>query len=274
MTLEGNNTTEADSIALIAQAAAEPWPLEPGKLYAVANGDGGVRILSTDDYAERPRHRHPTDHTVADFPSFRAYLEKHGVAGETEISASKDVGTFSAVVNAGGRDEHGRADHVVRLQLRPSPEWKAWTAISNGLMDQERFAEFVEDHALEVADPDPTVLLEVAQSLQVARGVTFESAKRLSDGNVQFGYREDTTATAGSAGQLSIPATLTLALAPFVGHPAYKVEAAFRYRLQGQRLTLGVKLLNADKVRDAAFAEVAEEVEAHAAEAGYLHLNT
>lgn len=139
-------------------------------------------------------------------------------------------------------------------------------------MDQAAFAEFIEDNAQNIVEPSSAEILEIAQSLQVKRGVAFESGQRLADGNVQFGYREETTATAGSAGQLRIPATLTLALRPFEGGEAYKVTAHFRYRLQGSALTLGFKLQEPAKIREDAFKEIANEVSAYAEEQDFLYL--
>lgn len=263
--------TEAKTIARIAQQAANAEELYPGKLYLIAGPDGGMTQIDTYDYDTRPRGK-SLSVTVADFPSFAAYLNKHGLEGETEISAHETEGIFSAVIDAGTDDEPGWRHHQMKLALTPSDEWKTWTAQSGKLMTQEAFAEFIEDNARNVVTPSSAELLEVAQSLQVKRGVDFESGTRLSDGNVQFGYRETTTATAGTAGSLTIPATLELALAPFRGGAPYRVPATFRYRLQDKRLALGFKLQNADQVRRDAFAKIADEVYKYANADNYLYL--
>lgn len=263
--------TEAKTVARLAQQAANAEEIYPGKLYLIADGNGGMKEIDTDEYDTRPRSKN-LNQTVADFPSFAAYLNKHGLEGETEISAHETEGVFSAVVDAGTDDEAGWRRHLVKLTLTPSDEWKTWTAQSGRLMTQEQFAEFIEDNARNVVSPSSAELLEVAQSLQIRRGVDFESGTRLSDGNVQFGYRETTTATAGTAGTLTIPATLELALAPFRGGEPYRVPASFRYRLQDKRLALGFKLQNADQVRRDAFAQIAEQVERYADDSAFLYL--
>ena len=263
--------TEAKTVARLAQQAANAEEIYPGKLYLIADGNGGRKEIDTDEYDTRPRSKN-LNQTVADFPSFAAYLNKHGLEGETEISAHETEGVFSAVVDAGTDDEAGWRRHLVKLTLTPSDEWKTWTAQSGRLMTQEQFAEFIEDNARNVVSPSSAELLEVAQSLQIRRGVDFESGTRLSDGNVQFGYRETTTATAGTAGTLTIPATLELALAPFRGGEPYRVPASVRYRLQDKRLALGFKLQNADQVRRDAFAQIAEQVERYADDSAFLYL--
>lgn len=269
--LVSNQDTEAKTIARIAQQAANAEELYPGKLYLIADGHGGMKEIDTYEYDVRPRGK-SLSQSVADFPSFAAYLNKHGLEDETEISAHETEGVFSAVIDAGTDDEAGWRHHLVKLDLTSSDEWKIWTNQSGKLMTQEAFAEFIEDNARNVVTPSSAELLEVAQSLQVKRGVDFESGIRLDDGNVQFGYRETTTATAGTAGTMLIPATLELALAPFRGGHPYRVPATFRYRLQDKRLALGFKLQNADQIRRDAFVEISAEVEKYADESRFLYL--
>lgn len=264
--------SEAAAVAILAQQATKGGEMEAGKLYLIANSEGGVSRIDTDEYADRPRRKADISIIVSDAGSFEAYLDKHGIGFETEITASVKQAWFNAVLNAGTVDQAGWGDHNLRLQLKASDEWTKWTGASGGLMDQARFAEFIEDNAANIVEPSSADILEIAQSLQVKRGVEFESGTRLTDGNVQFGYRETTNATAGTAGQLSIPATISLALRPFDGGEAYKVTAHFRYRLQGSTLALGFKLQEADKIREDAFKEVAGGIRQHAEENDYLYL--
>lgn len=263
--------TEAAVIADLATQAAITEKLEPGRLYKFRDGDGGEHILSTDQYAGRPARKESVI-SVTDAESFTAYLDKHGLAEETEITALSSQSKFLAVINAGTPDEAGWGDHTVTLALRPSEEWGAWTSRSGKLMNQADFAEFIEDNAENIVEPSSAEVLEIAQSLQIKRGVEFEQGQRLADGNVQFGYRETTTATAGTVGQLTIPATLTLGLRPFADGEAYKVTAHFRYRLQGNQLALGFKVQDATKVREDAFKAIAGGIREHAEQNDYLYL--
>jgi uncharacterized protein YfdQ (DUF2303 family) len=268
--------TEADAIAETARMAAIPDVLEPGTLYLIPSQDGGVRQIDTDAYADRPRRKGKGSNTliVADVESFGAYLDKHGIREETEVIASVSGGTFLATINAGTQSEAGWGDHGALLRLTESKEWKRWAGQSGKLMGQAEFAEFIEDNAENIVDPSSAEILEIAQSLQIHRGVEFESGHRLSDGNVRFGYRETTTATAGAVGDLSIPATLGLALRPFEGGEAYRVIATFRYRLVQKQLHLGFKLQGIDRVREDAFAEVADTVRKQAEDSGFLYLTS
>ncbi|MET4094592.1 DUF2303 family protein [Arthrobacter sp. UYCu712] len=270
-----DSETEAGSVAALAFQAATAQEIEAGKLYVVADSDGRQRTLDTDSHAARPRRKGLSITTVvADVESFGAYLTKHGILDETEIAASVQAGNFIATINAGTTEEPGWGDHGVRLQLTESKEWKRWIAGSNKLMGQAEFAEFIEDNAENIVEPASAEILEIAQSLQIRRGVDFESGHRLSDGNVQFGYRETTTASAGAVGDLTIPASFTLALRPFAGGEAYKVTALFRYRLVQKQLQLGFKLQGAERIREDAFTAIAGTVRDQAEASGYLYLTS
>lgn len=265
--------TEAHDVAQLARQAALPSELEPGKLYLIADADGGVQRIDTDSYADRPRNK--TGKTVVtDAESFSAYVDKHGVPDETEITANTTAGTFTAAIDAGTQEEPGWGTHTAVLSLKASKEWARWAGKSGQMFTQADFAEFIEDNAENIVEPTSAAILEIAQSLQVSRGVEFESGHRLSDGNVQFGYRETTTATAGNVGQLSIPASFTLALRPFEGGEAYRVTAHFRYRLHGKQLNLGYKLQGADRIREDAFKAVAGGVRDYAEKSGFLYLTS
>ena len=265
------NTEASDSARLAIQAQITE-KLEPGTIYNSLNGDGGFDILDTDQYAARPR-RKTGRHAVSDAQSFKDYLEKHGIEGETEVTAQETEGRIIAGIDAGTDLEAGWCDHNITLQLRASDEWRRWLDKNNKLMRQVDFAEFLEDNAKDILEPSYADIFEIATSLQVKRGVDFESATRLDNGEIQLGYRETTTASAGKVGQMSIPETLVIALRPFKGGEPYRVIASFRYRLNGPDLTMGYKLQNLEKIRDEAFATVAEDVRTFAEASQFLFLN-
>lgn len=264
--------TEAADIAQLAMQAQITEKLEPGTIYNSLNGEGGFDILDTDQYAARPR-RKTSAPKVTDAQSFKDYLEKHGIEGETEVTAQETEGRMICIIDAGTDIEPGWRDHSITLQLQASDEWRRWLDRNNKLMRQTDFAEFLEDNAKDILEPSYADIFEIATSLQVKRGVDFESATRLDNGEIQLGYRETTTASAGKVGQMSVPQTLIIALRPFKGGEPYRVTASFRYRLNGPDLTMGYKLQNLEKIRDEAFATVAEEVRTFAEASQFLFLN-
>ncbi|MBQ1443803.1 MAG: DUF2303 family protein [Cutibacterium sp.] len=262
---------DAEVIAELGKQAATADALLPGMVYALLDEDGGIRIADTDAYAPRPRRKSGLTR-VSTAESFIEYLDKHGISGETEVTGLPEAAHFKATIDAGTDRLPGWEDQKVVLQLREAPEWERWNYQSGTFTGQEEFAEFIENNAVNIVEPSSAEILEIASSLQVRRGVEFESATRLATGDVQFGYRETSTASAGTAGQLSIPERFTLALRRFDGGETYKVDALFRWRLRGKDLSLGYKLQNAEKITTDAFDSIAEGIAEHSRSSGYLYL--
>ncbi|MGH9001956.1 MAG: DUF2303 family protein [Acidimicrobiia bacterium] len=263
----------AQVIADTATRAADPAPLEEGKVYALTVPAGGsVEIIDRDldEYRDWPRRKTGTV-TLHDVDSFVTYLAKHALP-ETEVYADVAKARITAVINAhngvhagatGGTDE-GRAgwsDHRAMLTLRHTPAWHAWATLDGKLTCQVTFAEHIEDRLTDIVDPPGAAMLELAQTFQAKTKVTFESSKRLTSGERQLEYREDTQASAGRKGDVTIPDTFTLGIAPFEGsREGYRITARLRYRIGEGTLSIGYRLDRPDDVLRAAFADTVADV--------------
>lgn len=259
-----------------AEAARTPEPIGDGKRFYTQLVGDKLEVIDVDaleadwdaKYGERdePRRKTGTVH-VQDAASFIRYLEKHQVAA-TEVYADAARQKLVGVINAHAEsvpddDELGLAghrDHRVALELIPTPEWQTWLGNNKKLLNQQGFAEHLEDNAADVVRPDAATMLEVASSLVATNGVEFKSAVRLDNGQVQVRYEETTTARAGHAGDLEIPQTFTIAVAPFVGSDPVEVEARFRYRINGGNLALSYALLRPEQIARQAFLDHVEAV--------------
>jgi uncharacterized protein YfdQ (DUF2303 family) len=144
-------------------------------------------------------------------------------------------------------DEHGKATagwrrHRAMLVLTPSDEWKDWSDISGKLQPQLEFSEVLEDHLQDIREPDAATLLEIATTLQARKDLKFRSGIRLASGAISFEFDESLDASAGRAGNLAVPETITLALCPFEGVDPYRVTARLRFRIANGSLKLGIVL--------------------------------
>lgn len=172
----------------------------------------------------------------------------------TELGVSRNVDASSAVVYVDPDhfravailDDSRRRDHQATLNWQPTPGWLRWSQASGQMLDQTAFAELVEDGIGEIIEPAGAVLLDIAQSMRATNAAAFRSARRLDNGETQFSYTESLEATAGASGQVAIPAEIILALVPFHGAEPVRVSARLRYRLNRDKLTLGV-ILNQPK---------------------------
>jgi uncharacterized protein YfdQ (DUF2303 family) len=253
-------TDNAQTIVNTALASAPPAELTPGKYYAFVTPSGGVHHvdLTGDQYKDTPTRKTGTT-TVRDAESFTAYWDKHH-DDNSEVYADAERLTVTAVLDAHTADGPRWAGHRLHLALRETTAWKQWLHMDGQLMDQEAFAEFLEDHLPELLEPSAAEMLEIAQSFQAAVKVDFQSATRLSSGQRQFQYVETQSTKAGQKGQLTVPETFTVGLIPFEGSEGYQFTARLRHRIGQQGLRLGYKLERPDDIRKKAFQDVVRAI--------------
>lgn len=244
------------SVIDIAQQATEPARLEPGGYYVVRTNEGGLRTvdLTGPDHTGTPARKQGTT-TVRDAVSFAAYFTKHADSS-TEVYADAARLTVTAVLDAHASDSARWGVHRLTLALRETEAWAQWLALDGKLLGQEQFAEFLEDHLPELLVPDAATMLEIAQSIQATTKASFESGTRLQSGERQLRFTEETRASAGRTGQLTIPETFTVGLVPFEGAAGYKLTARLRYRITDAQLRIGYKLDRPGDTRRTAFQDV------------------
>lgn len=255
-----SGSSEAAAIADIAVQGIEPNPIEPGVLVTVPDGQGGVKVINTDEYAPTPRRAKAT-RSVLDAKSFVEYTNRHGLPG-TEVFAHSPSSTVVAVIDShvGAGQDAGWQGHRVTLNLEQTVPWKAWTKYDGAWFSQSEFAEFIEQRAVDVKTPSHADLLELAQHFEAKKSADFSSSERMDNGQVQFTFTEKVGAKAGQKGQLEIPKDILLVLKPYVGGVPYHVYANFRYRLSGGELRLGYVLVRPQDILDAAFADIVTEI--------------
>lgn len=254
-------TTEADAVAAIAQEAVEPHALDPQVIYGVTTPAGADHeVIDLEHFLPSPRRKNGSI-TLNDSESFARYVNKHLDDAATELYADVTKQTIVALLNDHSQDDAGWADHRATLYLRRTPQWEIWTRNDGTLLEQVAFAELVEDNLPDIVEPDGATLLEMAQSFQAHTKVQFESARHLQGGERQLIYTEETTASAGTKGDITIPPTFVLGIAPFEVGELYKVTARLRYRITDGRLRLGFRLDRPEDILRSAFSDVVKDVQ-------------
>lgn len=186
---------------------------------------------------------------VATPEALTRYVDRHIDHDTTTVWGDIDAGRITAILNDHGHTiegDAGWADHRAELQLQRTPEWNAWTKITGSWLAQVELAEFLEEHLLEVVEPDGSTLLEVTQTFHATTGARFKSSQQLHSGEQRLVYEEDVQASAGRAQHVEIPTDLTVRIRPWLGVDPVDVAAKFRFRVRDGQLALGVKLLYLD----------------------------
>lgn len=259
----------------LAESAAAPTVLCEERLATVVVPAGGqVHEINLERFGQIPARKRGT-FTFHTADSFARYIKAHDDPG-TAVFADITAARFTAVLNghapntAADGPYPGWADHRATLTLQKTLPWLRWEAANGKLLSQVDFATLIEDSAPEIVTPDAATMLELAQTFQAKTGVVFRQATVLQSGQRQMTYSEDTQASAGSGGQITIPEHIELALKPFEGGSAYRVKARFRYRLSDGRLSLGYVLDRPEDVLREAFDESFEQIEAASGAVCYL----
>lgn len=212
------------------------------------------------DELEQTPPRKKGEVTLRTAESLVAYVTRHGGEG-TELWADLEAQRIVAYLNGDTTQEAGHRDFKASLALRKTDGWTAWENLNGALVDQEKFAEHIEARSIDVLEPTGAELLDIVQTIKQTTAGEFESAKRLSDGQTVLSYREQTTTTAGSKGEFSVPERFVIAVAPFEGASPFKVTAHLRTRVREGRLQLGYVLERPEDVIKAAFEDVLKHVE-------------
>lgn len=239
-----------------AELAATPVELKPGRLYGTAK----TIVWNTENYATVPNRKRGVV-TVYDAVSLNLILAQNQDAGHHVVYVDRDLEnpTIVAVLNSNGPAGPGWGDFLAKIEFRPTPQWLKWRAIDGKMMSQATFAEFIEDNLADLASPPGAEMLEIVTYLTATRSTDFKSAVRLSSGAVQFQNLESVDAKVG-AGQIAVPETFQVALSPFIGSALYPVPTRFRYRLEGGKLTLGIKLQRVETLMEAVISDVVSAI--------------
>lgn len=256
-------TNIVDSALIAGTALAKPID-NPHK-----EGDAGVLLPPghTLEYLKRPAlpFRKSGVVKLSDADSFVQYWKLEGSVDTGNIYGALEPAQFLAVLND-NTDEPGWRDYRALYVLKHSKEWQTWMKFNkNDFAGNEAFAVWLEDNSVDIIDPDPAKMMDIALNLRVKQSQGFSNAVRLQDGNIQFAYSNVVEGSAANeAGAIVIPETFRLSVPVFEGlqAPKYELEARFRYRLHSGALTIRYELVRPHKVIEQAFKDLVVKIEA------------
>jgi hypothetical protein len=278
------NDDGVKAIAELAANAAEAEELDLGSYYVVHGSDGNVHKidLTGDQYRDNPKRVTGTVQ-LTHVGSLLEVWGKHNDP-DSDVYADREARTITAVFNAhrgrfitpptvdgdfvgvAHRDaERARwQDHRALLTLTYSDALKAWLGSNGRAMNQEQFAEFIEDRIANIIEPAGADLLEMAQTFQAHTTAEFKSGINIQNGQRTLTYIENIDGRV-SDGTASVPTGLTLHLPVWRGDDSDLIDmtARIRYRVGGGKLSLSYHLDQPTEVLDAAFEAEIARVEGH-----------
>lgn len=239
-----------EAIITAAREHASPHIIDPTKaevaVFVVPEGSRVEKVQRDESYLDKPR-RTKGSVTVEDLPSLQAYIAEHYDAGRTTVWVHVAQHQVTAVLDDDDAQLAAWRDHRATLALVKTPEWIRWRRLDGTLMGQEQFAEHIEESELDIVSPDAATMLEIAQTFQTTTNAEFRQGTRLQSGDISFTWVKEENAKAGRKGELEIPATFTLAIAPFEGEDKTPIDARLRFRVNDGALRIGYKLVRPDE---------------------------
>lgn len=216
-------------------------------------------------------NRHPTKPAAAQITvdyraSLVAYTNRHQHKDCSTIFADYDTGTITARLDwhphnnslgpigdsfpAAGPDRHR-----VTLKLRPSKEWARWNGAAGKMHPQATFARFLEENATDILLPEPAIFIELARDMEAVADRSFTSRTRLSNGDSEFRFSEDSRVV----GTVTVPESFTLRIPLYQGEAPEDLRALFRWKADKEGLTFGFVWHRAEYMRQARFQQIAAQ---------------
>lgn len=199
--------------------------------------------------------------TVQTVDSLVDYVDAFKRSNGTRLFADIDNNAILAAIDyhrTTDDNEPGIADHVAHtaaLKLPFSVEWTAWIAASGKMSGQLDFARFLEENAADIVSPSGADLLDACRDIQTARNVDFKKVVRTNSDNECFEYADSTEART-KQGTVEIPSRFTLSIPVYFGQPPITLDAFLRWRLEADKLQLGIVLHRPEHARQAEFRSI------------------
>ena len=180
-----------------------------------------------------------------------------GTALFADVDSSEIVAALDYHLPSDGKDvASGARKHRATLKLRESEEFQRWNAFEGELHDQAEFADFLEENAVDIADPDPATMIEIAREFSATVGAKFDGKVDLSSGDRRFRYETETRVE----DTIRVPKQFVVQIPIWCGEEAEPLVAAFRYRVAAGGLKLGFEWRRVEYRRLARFRAIAVAV--------------
>lgn len=201
-----------------------------------------------DEYATRPERKKGDagHHSLASYIEHFNRFKNESSASYLDIINAKLVGVLDYHKAGDGDPDFG--EHRSNLKLEKSPEWLAWKAVNGNTIQQQDFAEFLEDRlediyhchskedmpkgatALEMNCATPPELIKLSKSLSINVDKKVVNKINLDSGETEVVFSEEHKTEEGE--KTNIPNCFVITIPVFRGEMAYKMLVRLRHRIK------------------------------------------
>lgn len=183
------------------------------------------------------------------------------IFGDTE--AGKIVCVFDFLENGGCPFDDkaimrprrsGWGQHSAEIVFRESRKLKEWRKTLES-MNQADFANFLEDHLEDIAEPSGQDLLAIATDLEASSSGSFKGRLNLDNGSVALSYQDELETS------VEIPRHLTLGIPLFEHGDRYKLRCRLRFQIRSGSVTFRLLFTNVEDAKEQEFERIVQEIE-------------
>ena len=191
---------------------------------------------------------------INDLTSFFRYWGKYSSDASVVFVSAE---TVTAIFDYHDMGEYvaGWCDHVATYGFEYTYEWREWRGAAGRKMSQVEFAEWLDDHASSIREPDSASIIELAMNLSNKSEVVFSSKVNMLNGHRQFEFKEENV-----TGNLVLPESVMFEAAVYKGLPVIGHEARLRYRIKDGNVVFWFDVRRLEESEEAARLAVLEEV--------------
>lgn len=147
--------------------------------------------------------------------------------------------------------------HHAALKCEFDPDYAKWRALFGQQIDQQTYAEFIEDMLHTIAQPPAADLLDAVSELKLHRDAKFSNKVDLRGGKLNLTYEEDDTQVSG---KMALPESIVIVCPMYQGDEPIAIHAKLRYRLKDGVLRFIIAVPGIEKLERDQFRQIVDYV--------------
>lgn len=181
--------------------------------------------------------RDKTQRELLTVESFNEYVKRFKQPSSS-IYTKKNSGGYVIIAEIDHRTETETAwhSHSAAIGLKYSEPLQRWIELNKRQLSQDKFADLLEERALDIKSPSAAEILELAQSLHVTRNLSVKSMVRSNRSANSISFNQDQSLKAGRDGNLELPTSFIIDIEPFARHREHcQIKALLRPRIEDDK---------------------------------------
>lgn len=255
------NQQTVDTLAALVAGQGQIRTVENADPFIVVPGGYSVHVIPG---TKLNPVRKVAQRKFTEIDSFIGYVQEQKLP-ETRIYVTSQTEVVAVIDHHQPSEESeskaGYGEHVAKLTLTHTPEWKTWTAKNAQKFGQREFSVFIEDNLDDISRPSGGDMLDLVRTFRATQNAEFNGVIGEKQGNSQLGFTQTTKTQAGVKGELEIPEDFDLLVAPYEGSTAHTIKCRLRFEINNGRLQLWYEIVKMERFLKACLTSIQQHIE-------------